>query len=131
MRMISSRFLCGLLGSSLVLSAGFVGEVQAQLPAAPKAKADETPKPVPDRGPEDGKKKPLPALPEKLVEEIKDTTPLNPESTVLLDVAGGRVILRTDVACRDCLLEMLLVPEGNREHETILRIRSKAYVSHT
>ena len=55
MRMISSRFLCGLLGSSLVLSAGFVGEVQAQLPAAPKAKADETPKPVPDRGPEDGK----------------------------------------------------------------------------
>ena len=131
MRMISSRFLCGLLGSSLVLSAGFVGEVQAQLPAAPKAKADETPKPVPDRGPEDGKKKPLPALPEKLVEEIKDTTPLNPESTVLLDVAGGRVILRTDVACRDCLLEMLLVPEGNREHETILRIRSKAYVIHT
>ena len=131
MRMISSRFLCGLLGSSLVLSAGFGGEVQAQLPAVSKPKADETPKPVPDNGPNNEKKKPLPALPEKLAAEIKDTTPLNPESTVLLDVACSRIVLRTEVACKDCLLEMLLVPEGNREHETILRIRSKAYVIHT
>jgi len=34
------------------------------------------------------------------------------------------------VACPDCILEMALVPEGNREHETILRIRSKAFVIH-
>ena len=131
MRVTLSKLLSGLLGSSLVLSAAFVSEAQAQLPAPTKAKADETPKPVPDKGPDDEKKKPLPALPEKLVAEIKGATPLNPESTVLLDVASSRIILRTDVACRDCLLEMLLVPEGNREHETILRIRSKAYVIHT
>jgi electron transfer flavoprotein beta subunit len=70
--MMYSKFLSGLLGSSLVLSAGFVGEVQAQLPAASKPKADETPKPVPDKGPSDEKKKPLPALPEKLAAEIKE-----------------------------------------------------------
>ena len=125
MRMNFSKLLSGVLGSSLVFGAVFMSEVQAQLPAT-KAKTDETPKPVADKGPDNEKKKPLPALPEKLVAEIKGTTPLNPESTVLLDVAGNRVILRTDVACRDCLLEMLLVPEGNREHETIVRIRSKA-----
>lgn len=74
---------------------------------------------------------PLAALPEKLLRELEGTTPLNPEGTVLLNVKSKSVILRTEVACRDCILEMLLVPEGNREHETILRIRSKAYVIHT
>ncbi len=131
MRTMYSKLLSGLVGFSLILSAVCESEVRAQLPAATKAKSDETPKPVAEKGPDDEKKKPLPALPEKLIAEIKDTTPLNPDSTVLLDVAGGRLILRTEVACKDCLLEMLLVPEGNREHETILRIRSKAYVIHT
>jgi hypothetical protein len=131
MRTVCSKLLSGLTGFSLVLSAVCVSEVQAQLPSVTKAKADEAPKPVPDKGPDDEKKKPLPPLPEKLIAEIKGTTPLNPDSTVLLDVAGGQLILRTEVACKDCLLEMLLVPEGNREHETILRIRSKAYVIHT
>lgn len=78
-----------------------------------------------------GKAKPLPALPEKLKAELEGATALNPESTVFLDVKKSNVVLRTEVACNDCLLEMLLVPEGNREHETILRIRSKAYVIHT
>ncbi|MCA9010008.1 MAG: hypothetical protein KDB01_09695 [Planctomycetaceae bacterium] len=74
---------------------------------------------------------PLAALPAKLQRELEGATPLNPEGTVLLNVKRKSVILRTEVACRDCILEMLLVPEGNREHETILRIRSKAYVIHT
>ena len=74
---------------------------------------------------------PLPALSETLNSELDGATPLNPDATVLIDVKTKRVILRTEVACRDCILEMLLVPEGNREHETILRIRSKAYVIHT
>lgn len=87
--------------------------------------------PVPDNGPADSARKALPPLPEKLAEELKDTTPLNPESTVFLDLAQKRLLLRTEVACPDCLLEMLLVPEGNREHETILRIRSKAFIIHT
>ena len=75
--------------------------------------------------------KPLEALPEKLTRELDGATPLNPDGTVFIDVKSRRVVLRTEVACRDCVLEMFLVPEGNREHETILRIRSKAYVIHT
>lgn len=74
---------------------------------------------------------PLQPLPQLLLDEIGQAVPLNPESTVFLDKAGDRLLLRTEVACRDCILEMLLVPERNREHETILRIRSKAYVIHT
>ncbi len=74
--------------------------------------------------------KPLAALPEKLNSELEGATPLNPDGTVLIDVKAKRVVLRTEVACRDCILEMFLVPEGNREHETILRIRSKAFIIH-
>ena len=101
--------------------------------ATPQTKTEKTaelPKPVPDKGP-DETRKPLVALPEKLQAELEGTTPLNPDSTVLLDVKNSRVFLRTEVVCPDCLLEMLLVPEGNREHETILNIRSRAYVIHT
>jgi len=91
-----------------------------------------TPKPVPDSGPDETpSKKALSPLPAKLAKELEGATPLNPESTVFLDVKARRVILRTEVACVDCILEMLLVPENNREHETILRIRSKAFVIHT
>lgn len=100
---------------------------------APEQKAESanaTPKPTPDNGPRDAKK-PLPPLPDKLAELTTGSTPLNPDGTVLLDVKNRQVILRTEVACKDCVLEMLVVPEQNREHETILRIRSKAYVIHT
>ncbi|HRA86625.1 MAG TPA: YdjY domain-containing protein [Planctomycetaceae bacterium] len=79
----------------------------------------------------DSKSKLLKPLPEALSNELKGATPLNPDGTVLLDVKSKRVVLRTEVACRNCILEMFLVPEGNREHETILRIRSKAFVIHT
>ncbi|GEM_PF-320630 len=91
----------------------------------------EAPKPVPDEGPGNASQKALPALQEQLAAELQEATPLNPEKTVFLDLESKRLILRTEVACSDCLLEMLLVPEGNREHETILRVRSKAYVIHT
>ena len=86
--------------------------------------------PKPERDPRSGPK-PLEALPEKLNSELEGATPLNSDGTVLIDVKARRVVLRTEVACRDCILEMFLVPEGNREHETVLRIRSKAYVIHT
>ena len=86
--------------------------------------------PKPESDPRSGPK-PLEALPEKLNNELEGATPLNSDGTVLIDVKARRVVLRTEVACRDCILEMFLVPEGNREHETILRIRSKAFVIHT
>jgi hypothetical protein len=106
----------------MILSAG-----TAVIQAA-DGKSQQSPDPQPDTGPG---QKPLAALPENLSRELEGATPLNPEGTVLIDLKTRRVILRTDIACRDCILEMLLVPEGNREHETILRIRSKAYVIHT
>ncbi|HCP12847.1 MAG TPA: hypothetical protein DIT89_10980, partial [Planctomycetaceae bacterium] len=65
-----------------------------------------------------------------LQKEVAGRTALNPEGTVFLDASGNRLLLRAEVACPDCILEMALVPEGNREHETILRIRSKAFVIH-
>jgi len=98
--------------------------------AAKKTVPAETPKPVPDDGPGRDSKKTLPPLEGKLAAELKEATPLNPDQTVFLDLKNKRLILRTEVACTDCVLEMLLVPEGNREHETILRIRSKAYIIH-
>lgn len=103
----------------------FAAIIHAQ--TKPASDNPQPPKPEPEdrSGP-----KPLAPLPEKLQLELEGTTPLNPASTVLIDVKSKRVILRTEIACRDCILEMFLVPEGNREHETILRIRSKAYVIH-
>jgi len=95
-----------------------------------KTVAESTQPPKPEAEDRSGPK-PLAPLPEKLQLELDGTTPLNPDNTVLIDVKSKRVILRTEIACRDCILEMFLVPEGNREHETILRIRSKAYVIHT
>jgi len=86
--------------------------------------------PTPESDSQSGPR-PLEALPVKLSNELDGTTPLNSDGTVLIDVKSRRVVLRTEVACRDCILEMFLVPEGNREHETILRIRSKAFVIHT
>lgn len=124
-KLVSLRFLCGLL--LLVLAHGITAAQDGPGVVAP---AHDSLKPKPDPGPGRPEEKPLGPLPEKLVKEIGTATPLNPESTVLLDKEHRRVILRTEVACPDCILEMLLVPEGNREHETILRIRSKAYVIH-
>lgn len=74
--------------------------------------------------------RPLAPLAEPLAGLVKNATPLNPAATVFVDVPGKRVILRTEVACRNCILEMLCVPEGIKEHETILRLRSRAYVVH-
>lgn len=95
-------------------------------------KPDEKPRPVPQ--PEDSPSappKPLPALPELLQKELAGAAPLNPDGTVFLNLQRKQVLLRTEVACPDCILEMVLVPEGNREHETVLRIRAKAFVIHS
>lgn len=95
----------------------------AGTPAVPQPAPDDPAAPQPVL-------KPLKPLPELLQKEVAGRTALNPEGTVFLDAAGNRLLLRAEVACPDCILEMALVPEGNREHETILRIRSKAFVIH-
>lgn len=96
---------------------------------APAQSQPPVPAPVPET--ETDGPAPLAPLPEALQEVVKGATPLNPDSTVFLDVKGKRTLLRTEVACRNCILEMLCVPEGVKEHETILRIRSGAWVVHT
>ena len=80
--------------------------------------------------PED-RQKPLPPLPNALKELVAGATPLNPHQTVFLNAPEGKVLLRTEVSCPDCVLEMVCVPERRKEHETILRVRSQAYVIHS
>lgn len=104
--------------------------LQADESGKPPAAGQQPPKPQPEE-PREAARKPLPPLPALLQQELRGATALNPEATVYLDPQKKHVLLRTELACPDCILEMVLVPEGNREHETILRIRAKAFVIHS
>ncbi|MCA9066255.1 MAG: hypothetical protein KDA96_24475 [Planctomycetaceae bacterium] len=73
---------------------------------------------------------PLAPLSPELQKVLGKAQQLNPDATVFLDKAGGRVLVRSEIACRDCILEMICVPERVKEHETILRMRARAYVVH-
>ena len=57
--------------------------------------------------------------------------PLNKNKTVLLDVQGGRLLLKTKVCLRAGVLEMLCCRKQSKEHESILSLDSRAYVVHT
>jgi hypothetical protein len=72
----------------------------------------------------------LAPLSESLSKVIENATPLNPEHTVFLNGSKKRIYLHTEVSCRNCVLEMLCVPVGQREHETILNVRARAFVVH-
>ncbi|HIE97019.1 MAG: YdjY domain-containing protein [Fuerstiella sp.] len=73
---------------------------------------------------------PLKPLPKQLQQMLKGCTTLNPPNTVFLDTKRQRVLLHTQVACEDCLLEMLCCTEGTKEHEAVLWLRSRAFVVH-
>src|SRR3989442_980811 len=60
----------------------------------------------------------------------KEPVPLNMQETVLLDVPGKRLLLKTRVVLREGLLEMLCCLKQTKEHESILAIESEAYVIH-
>ncbi len=64
-------------------------------------------------------------------EKSKEPVPLNKQGTVLLDVSGKRLLLKTKVVLREGLLEMLCCLKQTKEHESILAIESEAYVIHT
>lgn len=103
--------------------------------AASRTAIAQVPQPVPDDGPNQtevqGRSRgPLPPLPESLSKLVVGAHALNEQRTVLLDRRKGRIFLHTEVACRNCVLEMLCVPNGEREHETILNLRSQASVVH-
>ena len=73
---------------------------------------------------------PLALLPESLSKLVQDAVALNPSRTVYLNRSKKKVYLHTEVSCRSCVLEMLCVPVGQREHETILNVRARAFVIH-
>jgi hypothetical protein len=55
---------------------------------------------------------------------------LNPQGTVLIDPAKHRLVLKTEVVLRAGLLEMLICKARTKEHESILAVKSDAYVIH-
>lgn len=70
--------------------------------------------------------------PEEKVSATKSSqpVPLNPEKSVLLDLENKRLLLKTRVALREGVLEMLLCKAQTKEHESILAIETQAYVIH-
>lgn len=61
----------------------------------------------------------------------KEPVPLNKQGTVLLDVDGKRLLLKTKVCLIEGVLEMFCCVKQTKEHESILSIDSEAYVIHT
>lgn len=84
--------------------------------------------PAPAREPDDSKPQ-KPASDSKQPVEDK-LVPLNPQKTVLLDRAGGKLILETEVVFRNGLLEMLVCLKQTKEHESILALDAKARTVH-
>jgi hypothetical protein len=56
--------------------------------------------------------------------------PLNKNGTVLLDMKGKRLLLKTRVVLQQGALEMLCCLKQTKEHESILSLDAKAYVVH-
>jgi len=61
---------------------------------------------------------------------IAKLTPLNKQETVLLDLEGKRLLLKSHVCLRKGVLELLCCLKQTKEHEAILSIDTKAYVIH-
>lgn len=121
------KFLSAVLvNTSIVCVIGMVA--QADQEVSPDI-ADETAiAPVSES--EDDAPPPLSPLSDKLKDLVKTAIPLNPETTVFLDKARNRLLLRTQVACEDCLLEMLCCTEQTKEHESLLSFRGRASTIH-
>lgn len=71
------------------------------------------------------------AEPAKDSKKSKEPVPLNKQGTVLLDVDGKRLLLKTKVCLREGVLEMFCCLKQTKEHESILSIDSEAFVIHT
>lgn len=74
---------------------------------------------------------PLAPLPKELKTLLEGSVPLNPEQTVWLTKERTKVLLRTQVACNDCLLEMLCYNEqAEKGHESLTWIRAAPKTIH-
>jgi hypothetical protein len=56
---------------------------------------------------------------------------LDPKGTVVLDLEGKRLLVKTRVVLREGLLEMFCCPAQTKEHESILAFDGRAFVIHT
>ncbi|MCR9197132.1 MAG: YdjY domain-containing protein [Planctomycetaceae bacterium] len=75
--------------------------------------------------------RPLAPLSAELKSVLDDAVALNPEQTVWLTKQRDKVLLRTQVACNDCLLEMLCYNErAEKAHESLLWIRAAPKAIH-
>jgi hypothetical protein len=79
----------------------------------------------------DDQKDSKPTAKSQASEKPKEPVPLNKQGTVLLDLPGNRLLLKTKVCLREGVLEMLCCLKQTKEHESILSIDSEAYVIHT
>ncbi len=71
------------------------------------------------------------ADPAKDSKKSKEPVPLNKQGTVLLDVDGKRLLLKSKICLREGVLEMFCCLKQTKEHESILSLDSEAYVVHT
>lgn len=68
--------------------------------------------------------------PAVLADLLKEGTPLNQQGTIVLDKPHNRLLLKTEVACNNCLLEMFCCLKQTKEHESILSLDGRAHVVH-
>lgn len=73
---------------------------------------------------------PVPADPPAAEPAANTPVPLNPQKTVFLDRANGRLLLKTKVVLREGVLEMLICKSQTKEHESILAVDAEAYLIH-
>lgn len=59
-----------------------------------------------------------------------DLVPLNKGETVLMDVKGKRLLLKSEVVLREGLLELLVCLKRTKEHEAILAVDAQAKIVH-
>ncbi len=59
-----------------------------------------------------------------------DLKPLNKSETVLLDIKGKKLLLKSEIVLREGLLEMLVCLKRSKEHESILAVDTKAQIVH-
>ena len=57
--------------------------------------------------------------------------PLNKKGTVLLDLQGKRILVKSKVVLREGLREMFCCLKQTKEHESVLMVDAKAFVIHT
>lgn len=72
-----------------------------------------------------------PEPPKKSMEQsYTGLKPLNKNETVLLDLPGKKLVLKSEVVLREGLLEMLVCLKRSKEHESILAVDTQAQVVH-